>query len=209
MNACRSAGCAKAGVRRWPWSPAGRVWPPRAGLPMPGTARAWESTAGFALGAHWQAVGHRTDADERLSCRPAKQRHPPCRLNRPSPKLRREAALRRAISALVPLAQYQAPRAKFRGTCASARSAPARRMVGGSPTGAAVGTGIQHSLGRSGVFSHHVGDGDATYRGSAGRRRSGCAAVCILAVPALSSSRRPGGLEPDRSVGQPSAPRRP
>ena len=70
----------------------------------------------------------------------------PCRLDRPSPKVRREAALRRAISALVPRAKYQAPRAKRGQTCASAGSALARRMVGGSPTGAPVGTGFQHSL---------------------------------------------------------------
>ena len=98
-------------------------------------------------GGHRWAVAQRTDADGRSSRPQEKQRDAPCRLDRPSPKVRREAAFRRAVSALVARAQYQAPRARSRGTCASARPAPAWRAVRERPTGAAVGTGIQRSLG--------------------------------------------------------------
>jgi hypothetical protein len=47
-----------------------------------------------------------------------------------------QPALRRAISALVPRAQYQAPRAKSRENRASARPVPERKIVGEGPTGA-------------------------------------------------------------------------
>jgi hypothetical protein len=66
----------------------------------------------------------------------------PCRLNRPSPKLWRESALRRAKTAFVPPAQYQGLCAKARETCASRRRSSSGRRVGYAVTGAAVGTGF-------------------------------------------------------------------
>lgn len=94
-----------------------------------------------APGAHRQAVELRTGADGRPSGLLQKQRDGPCRLDRPSPKLRRETALQRAISALVPLTKYQALCANAGQTCASTRPLPEQRLVGGSPTGA--GNGVR------------------------------------------------------------------
>ena len=78
-----------------------------------------------ARGAHRWAVDPRTGANKRSSGLPGKQRDAPCRLDRPSPKLRRETALRRALSALVPPAQYQGRRANNGQTCAFQRRSPA------------------------------------------------------------------------------------
>ncbi|CAA9230593.1 MAG: hypothetical protein AVDCRST_MAG04-1103 [uncultured Acetobacteraceae bacterium] len=77
---------------------------------------------------HWAAVEPPTRAARAGRNAPA-FRDRPCRLNRPRPELRREAALRKGISTFVPQAEYQAPRAKRSLTCAWARPALARRMV--------------------------------------------------------------------------------
>jgi hypothetical protein len=62
----------------------------------------------------------------------------PCRLDRPSPKLRRETALRRAPSALITAEQYQGWRGNSGQTCAFQRRSPLRRLLRKRPTGAAI-----------------------------------------------------------------------
>ena len=94
-----------------------------------------------------QAIARRTGESRPSHDHSQDQRVGPCRLDRPTPKLRRELAIRREIPALVPPSQYQAPRANPGQICAQQRRSPTQRMVWGNPTGAAVGTGIQRSLG--------------------------------------------------------------
>jgi cytosine/adenosine deaminase-related metal-dependent hydrolase len=65
-----------------------------------------------------------------------------CRVNRPSPKLRRQIGIRRAICRNVPQQNPQACCANACGSWAFSRSRKWRRVFGPEPTGAAIGTGI-------------------------------------------------------------------
>jgi hypothetical protein len=91
------------------------------------------------------AIGIRTSVPEPQRKLSSDQGVRPCRLKRPSPKLRRESALRRAKAAFVPPAQYQGLCAKAQKTYASRRRSPSGRRVGYVVTGAAVGTGKRNS----------------------------------------------------------------
>ncbi len=60
----------------------------------------------------------------------------PCWPNRPTLKVRRDSAVRRATSALIPATQSQGAHGNPRRTCAFQRRLPMRRMVRREPTGA-------------------------------------------------------------------------
>ena len=63
-------------------------------------------------------------------------------------RFRREGAVQRENSELVPVLHHQGPRGKPQETCASWPWSLGRRMVERRPTGAARGAGRKHSLGR-------------------------------------------------------------
>jgi len=69
-----------------------------------------------------------------------------CRLDRASPKVRREKPERDARPGSRPHSKSQGARAKRGGTPRFCEAAVLRRMCFGSPIGAAVGTGIQPAL---------------------------------------------------------------
>ena len=70
-----------------------------------------------------------------------------CRVNRPTPKPRREIGVRREISPIVPNMKPQAQPAKPPGTWPFSGPKSRRRKFVGEGTGAAVATRIQLSLG--------------------------------------------------------------
>jgi hypothetical protein len=103
------------------------------------------------------AIGIRTSVQEPQRNLSSDQGVRPCRLNRPSPKLRRESALRRAKTAFVPPAQYQGLCAKVRKTYASRRRSPSGRGVGHAVTGAGEGNPeTTHSCGISLQFAYRA-----------------------------------------------------
>src|SRR5215203_2450792 len=63
----------------------------------------------------------------------------PCWPNRPTLKVRRDFAVRRATSALIPPAHPQGAHGYPRRTCAFQRRLPVRRMVRRGPAGAGEG----------------------------------------------------------------------
>jgi len=83
-----------------------------------------------------RSISEPAPTNGRAACQ-EKQRDRPCRLDRPSPKLRRETALRRTLSALVTAEQYQGRGANNCQICAFWRPSPLRRMLRKRPTGAA------------------------------------------------------------------------
>jgi hypothetical protein len=103
------------------------------------------------------AIGIRTSVQEPQRNLSSDQGVRPCRLNRPSPKLRRESALRRAKTAFVAPAQYQGLCAKVRKTYASRRRSPSGRRVGHAVTGAGEGNPeTTHSCGISLQFAYRA-----------------------------------------------------